>query len=166
MSPRITIKSVTCFLHCSDEYLFIHRTKRDSASDGGRLNGIGGKLEPGEDYLTAAIRETKEETGLTITPQQLQLKAIVNMTSGYPEDWVICFFAITVPTKEIPRGLENDEGQLIWLPKGKVLNSEYQLVDDINYCWDHISGDEKRTLFVGCSVSEKLEISSWQSRLL
>lgn len=166
MSARVTIKSVTCFLHCGDEYLFIHRTKRDNANDGGRLNGVGGKLEQGEDYLSAAIRETYEETGLTVTPEQIQLKAIVNMSSGYPEDWVICFFAITLPSKEIPLGLENDEGQLIWLPRENVLSSEYLLVDDINYCWDHISGDEKRTLFVGCTVSDKLEIQNWQSRLL
>jgi len=51
-----TIYSVTNFLHCGDDYLFIHRTKRQNKTDGNRLNGIGGKLEPGENFLQAAIR--------------------------------------------------------------------------------------------------------------
>lgn len=130
------------------------------------LNGIGGKLETGEDFLSAAIRETKEETGLTIEVNQVQLKAVVNMTGGYPEDWVMCFFTIEVPTLELPTGMENDEGQLLWLPKQEVLKTEYKLVDDINYCWEHLSSDEKRILFVGCTVSDQLEIKNWQSRLL
>jgi len=33
----------------------------------GKLNGIGGKVEMGEDCVAAMIREFKEETGLTIT---------------------------------------------------------------------------------------------------
>jgi len=32
----------------------------------GKLNGVGGKVEPGEDYLEAMRRECKEETGLDI----------------------------------------------------------------------------------------------------
>lgn len=32
----------------------------------GNLNGIGGKVEPGETYLEAMVRETEEETGLVI----------------------------------------------------------------------------------------------------
>ena len=64
---RKILYSVTNFLHHGDDYLFVHRNKKtDHQVDSGRLNGIGGKLEPEEDFLQAAIRETEEETGLEV----------------------------------------------------------------------------------------------------
>ena len=36
----------------------------------GLLNGIGGKVEPGEDFLPAMVREFKEETGLTVPAEK------------------------------------------------------------------------------------------------
>ncbi len=161
-----TIKSVTCFLHCGDQFLFIHRTKKGNVTDAGRLNGIGGKLEQGEDFLSAALREVTEETGFTIGHDQTQLKAIVNMTGGYPEDWVMCFFSMTVPTLTVPKGMENDEGQLIWLPKNEVLASPYRLVSDLHYCWEHLANDDTRVLYAGCTVDETQEIATWSSRLV
>lgn len=161
-----TVKSVTCFLHFGDEYLFIHRTKKGSASDAGKLNGIGGKVEVGEDFLSAALRETAEETGVVVQPEDCQLKAIVNMSGGYPEDWLMCFFSIKVHTRTLPTGMENDEGTLLWLPKHEVLTTTYELVDDLHYCWEHLTNNDPRILFVGCVVDNNETISQWQSRLL
>ena len=166
MAPTQTIKSVTCFLTCEDHYLFIHRTKKGNSTDAGRMNGIGGKVHPGEDFLSAAIRETAEETGFLVDPAHCQLKAIVNMSGGYPEDWVMCFFQITVPTLVIPNGMENDEGSLIWLPSNEVLNRKLPLVDDLNYCWEHLSNNDERVLYAGSVVGADLTISQWHSRLL
>lgn len=166
MKPRITIKSVTCFLHCGSEYLFIHRTKKGNASDAGRLNGIGGKLLSGEDFLSAAIRETEEETGFQVESASVRLKAIVHMSGGYPEDWVMCFFSIAVPSTTVPAGMENDEGALVWLDKSAVLHSSYELVDDLNYCWPHLSGNDTRVLYAGCVVDSDEKIAQWQSRLV
>ena len=161
-----TIQSVTCFLHCHDKYLFIHRTKKGNNTDVGRLNGIGGKLERGEDFLSAAIRETREETGLIVDTKAAQLKAIVSITGGYPEDWVMCFFSIAVASVELPKGMENDEGELIWLQQDTVLTAEYELVDDIRYCWPHLVNTDQRVLYAGCTVDATLAISQWRSRLL
>lgn len=136
---RKTIQSVTCFLHCGDDYLFIHRTKRFNKVDGGRLNGIGGKVKVGETFQGAAIREIEEETGLVIKPEDCVLKAIGRLEEGYSEDWVVCFFVIEVPDKKLPLGPENDEGQLVWLKRDKVHSAGYELVDDLNYVWDEIT---------------------------
>ena len=38
----------------------------------GKLVGAGGKLEPGEDPLAAAVREVAEELGVTVDPADLQ----------------------------------------------------------------------------------------------
>lgn len=135
---RKTIKSVTCFLHCGDEYLFIHRTKKGNDTDANRLNGIGGKVDPGENYLETALRETAEETGYVVREQDCELAGIVSLEGGYAEDWIMCFFTIAVPDKNIPLGDHNDEGELLWLHKDKVLDANYELVDDLHYLWGRI----------------------------
>jgi 8-oxo-dGTP pyrophosphatase MutT (NUDIX family) len=163
MSPdyrRLTQKTVTCFLHCGDQYLFVHRTKKPHAVDAGKLNGIGGKLEPNEDYLACAIRETAEETGYLVTEHDCHLVGVVNMTGGYENDWVMCFFSIAIPTLEIPIGPENDEGRLVWLHKDEVLTSQYQLVDDLHYCWTNITR-QSGTFFASAVVDDHEKISQW-----
>ncbi len=44
--------------------------KNRPAWQAGKLNGIGGKIEPGEESIDCMVRETREETGLTTKPNQ------------------------------------------------------------------------------------------------
>lgn len=133
--------SVTNFLVCGDYYLFLHRnlTKR---TDPNCLNGIGGRLESGEDYLTAAIRETEEETGYIVNEKNIKLSGVVKLQGGYPEDWVMSFFKIEVKDQNIPLGNETEDGKLVWIHKDEVLDSDYELVDDLNYCFKDIVNDQ------------------------
>lgn len=154
---RITKKSVTCFLKCGDEYLFVHRTKKGNDVDANRLNGIGGKLEKGENYLAAAVRETHEETGYRVSEDDCYFSGMVSLEGGYSEDWVMAFFVITVPTKIVPLGMSNDEGDLLWLHKDAVLNSGYELVDDLNYLWEKIT-TQSSVFFASSVVNEQEKI--------
>lgn len=138
--------SVTNFIHCGDEYLFIHRGDHKWI-DANKLNGVGGRVEPGENYLDAAIREIDEETGYKVNPENIQLSGVVKLEEGYKEDWVICFFKVEVPTKQIPLGNHTEDGELVWIHKDKVLDSEYELVDDLNYCFKDII-DGKQIFFI------------------
>ncbi|MCA9340697.1 MAG: hypothetical protein KDA17_07305, partial [Candidatus Saccharibacteria bacterium] len=54
-----------------------------------------------------------------------------------------------VPTLRVPNGMENDEGQLIWLHQDSVLKSGHELVDDINYLWHDIVHTDKLLFFSG-----------------
>lgn len=133
--------SVTNFLYHGNDFLFIKRSP-NKRIDPNRLNGIGGRLEPGEDYFSAAIRETKEETGFDIKPEDIKLAGVVKLEGGYQEDWVMCFFKIKVHTKEIPHDIVSEDGELLWIDKDEVLDSQYELVDDLNYCFkDIVKGD-------------------------
>jgi 8-oxo-dGTP diphosphatase len=47
----------------------------------GKYNGIGGKIEPGEDASEAIVREFKEETGVTIPDNKWHYLATMNQTN-------------------------------------------------------------------------------------
>jgi 8-oxo-dGTP diphosphatase len=57
-----TMRASLCFVQQDGEVLMI-RKKRGLGA--GKINGPGGRLEPGETALNAAIRETVEEVGVT-----------------------------------------------------------------------------------------------------
>jgi 8-oxo-dGTP pyrophosphatase MutT (NUDIX family) len=153
---RLVQTSVTNFIHCGDDYLFVKRNPNKKI-DPGRLNGIGGRLEPGEDYLHAAIRETEEETGYKVSPKDIRFSGVVKLEGGYEEDWVMGFFKIKVSSKKIPKRNKNEEGEFIWLNKDKVLDSGHKLVDDLYYSFkDVVEG--KNTFFITAKVNEKHKI--------
>lgn len=159
---RLVQTSVTNFLYCGDEYLFVKRAA-DKKVDAGRLNGIGGKLEPGEDYLSCAIRETLEETGYSVQPEDCRLAGVMKLEGGYAEDWVMCFFAICVPDKKIPVGLNTDEGEFMWIHKDKVLTNEIEAVDDLQYVWeDVLQGDKQFFMTAQLNNKEKIDRYSLQ----
>ncbi len=155
---RNTILSTTNFIHCGDKYLFIHRTKKGNSVDYGRLNGIGGKVKPGETFLACALRETVEETGYRVSEPDCQLRAVVNLSGGYQQDWIMCFFVIEVDSLVVPQGLENPEGSLLWLPADQVLTTEYELVDDLNYLWNDIV-NYSGTIFFAAQLDEREKIT-------
>jgi 8-oxo-dGTP diphosphatase len=53
-----------CFVMRDGQILLIHKKRGWGA---GKINGPGGRLEPGETALQAAVRETQEELGVTPT---------------------------------------------------------------------------------------------------
>jgi 8-oxo-dGTP diphosphatase len=73
------------FLFSTDRTRVVLIRKRRPAWQAGRLNGVGGKLEPGETPLQAMTREFFEEAGVTISSWQQILRL-----SGI--DWVGHFF--------------------------------------------------------------------------
>lgn len=148
--------SVNNFLYHGDDYLMLHR-KESARVDPGRLNTIGGRIEPGENFLDAVVRETEEETGYVIDPEGISLAGIVKLEGGYDEDWVMIFFKTLVESKEIPHGSKTNDGELLWIHKDKVLDSEYELVDDFYYCFkDVVAGDS--IFFLTAKLDKKQKV--------
>ena len=146
-----TKASVTNFLYCGDEYLFIKRNP-DSRVMPSQVNGIGGKLKNGESYVSAAIRETDEETGYQVNEKDIKFCGLIKFENREGDDWITCFFKIAVADKKIPTGNKNEEGELFWVNKNEVLSTE-NIADDINYIWEDVV-DEKNTFFLTVEVND------------
>jgi 8-oxo-dGTP diphosphatase len=83
-SINVNDKAVLCYIIINEQILLIHKKIGLGA---GKINAPGGRIEDGETEIQAAVRETKEETGLT--PCNLIKKAELHFlfTSGYTPLW-------------------------------------------------------------------------------
>ncbi len=92
--------------------LLVHRNGRPDDAHYGKFNGLGGKMEPGEDVAACMRREIREEAGLEC--EELRLRGTVNWPGFGPggEDWFGFIFLITRFSGTV-RG-ENEEGTLGW----------------------------------------------------
>jgi 8-oxo-dGTP pyrophosphatase MutT (NUDIX family) len=149
---KTTEASVTNFLYFGDEYLFMKR-KLNAKIMPSQLNGVGGKLLKGEDYISAAIRETKEETGYKVKKSQIKFCGLIKFENKTDRNWITCFFKIKVASKRIPLGTKTREGKLLWIYKNKALNSNYGIADDLNYIWEDIIS-EKNIFFLTAEVKD------------
>lgn len=155
---RYTQSSVNNFIHCGDQYLFMRRGLHKKI-DPGKLNTVGGHVEIGENFLDAVIRETKEETGLTIKPTQIKLTGVIKLEGGYEDDWVMCFFKTEVTSTKLSVDLQTEEGELLWIPKDKVLTGNYNPVDDLElYFEDIVKG--KSIIFATLQFTKELKVIS------
>ena len=60
------LQTTLCYLEKDGAYLMLHRVKKKNDVNHDKWVGVGGKFEPGEDALSCALREVREETGLTM----------------------------------------------------------------------------------------------------
>ena len=101
------------------QVLMIHRNRRPDDAHFGKYNGLGGKLDPGEDVVSGMRREIREEAGIECV--SLKLRGTISWP-GFGkggEDWFGFLFLI-----EAYRGvplLENAEGTLTWVAVEKML---------------------------------------------
>ena len=69
MSKKVfrAINSTLIYVERGDEYLMLHRTKKENDLNRDKWIGIGGKFEENESPEDCMLREAREETGLTLT---------------------------------------------------------------------------------------------------
>ena len=109
------VNSTLIYLERGDEYLMLHRTKKENDLNHDKWIGVGGKFEDGESPEDCALRETREETGLTLT--RWRYRGLVTFVSDcYETEYMHLFTADgwTGTPKEC------DEGELAWVEKEKV----------------------------------------------
>lgn len=101
-----------CYLERGDEYLMLHRIKKERDENRDKWIGVGGKFEAGESPEDCVLREVREETGLTLT--SYRYRGIVTFVSDvYPCEYMHLF------TADGWAGTQTEcaEGELEWISK-------------------------------------------------
>ena len=110
------IQSTLCYLEQGDEYLMLHRVKKKNDANHDKWLGVGGKFEEGESPEECILRETREETGLTLT--EYRYRGLVTFVSNeWPTEYMHLFTASAWEGEAIPC----DEGELAWIRKEDLL---------------------------------------------
>ena len=102
-----------------DEVLMIRRDARPDDDHFGKVNGLGGKLEPDEAVVESLRREIREEAGIEMT--SMSLRGTITWTNFGPkrEQWLGFVFLADAWTGSPPAG--NDEGSLVWVARSRLL---------------------------------------------
>ena len=99
--------------------LLIHRTGRPGDHHAGKFNGLGGKMDPGEDVVACMRREIREEAGIEC--DELLLRGTISWPgfgkSG--EDWFGFIFRIDRWHGELKS--RNNEGTLDWVDADQIM---------------------------------------------
>jgi len=109
------LNTTLCYIEKGDQYLMLHRTKKEQDINHDKWIGIGGKFEKGESPEDCLLREAREETGLTLT--SWRYRGIVTFVSGDDTEYMHLFTAdrFTGSLKTC------EEGDLEWIDKKKLL---------------------------------------------
>ncbi|MEL6184870.1 MAG: 8-oxo-dGTP diphosphatase [Myxococcota bacterium] len=104
-----------------DAVLMVRRDARPDDSHFGKVNGLGGKLEPNEGVVAGLRREIREETTLELT--DITLRGTITWSNFGPkrETWLGFIFRCDGWTGRAPAS--NDEGTLEWVPRERLLRA-------------------------------------------
>ena len=97
-------------------YLMLHRVRKDNDENRDKWVGIGGKFEPGESPEDCALREVREETGLTM--RSWSYRGIVTFVS---DEWGTEYMHLFHSTDFSGELRDCDEGELEWVDKERLL---------------------------------------------
>ena len=104
-----------CYIERGEQYLMLHRVKKEHDLNHDKWVGIGGKFERDETPDECLLREAQEETGLTLT--DWRCRGVVTFLSDEWEGEYMYLFTATGFTGTLR---ECDEGDLEWVDKAAV----------------------------------------------
>ena len=131
-------RATLCFLIRDGKILLI-RKKRGLGA--GKINGPGGRIEPGEEPHECAVRETSEEVGLTPLDVQNRGELHFQFADGYSLHCTV--FVANEYTGEL---VETDEALPIWTSLESIPYEE-MWADDIHWLPGVVSGGTFRGYF-------------------
>lgn len=106
-----------CHIEKNGRYLMLHRIKKENDLNRDKWVGIGGKFEDKESPEEANLRETLEETGLTL--KNAEYRGIVTFVS---DKWETEYMHIFYADKFEGTVKECNEGELCWVNKKDIFS--------------------------------------------
>lgn len=120
------LNTTLCYIQKNEKYLMLHRIKKQNDINKDKWIGIGGKFEEGESPEECALREVKEETGLTL--KSYEYRGIVTFVSDNNfTEFMHIFWSDDFEGNLI----DCDEGKLEWIEKSKLNDFEHWKGDEI-----------------------------------
>lgn len=110
------INTTLCYIKKDNQYLMLHRTKKENDINEGKWIGVGGKFEENETPEECVLREVQEETGLTLT--EYRLRGVITFISN---EWITEYMYLFDASGFEGELQECDEGDLHWIPQEELL---------------------------------------------
>lgn len=107
--------STLCYIEKENQYLMLHRVKKEKDVNKDKWIGVGGHFEAGESPEECLLREVKEETGYDLT--SYRYRGMVTFVFAHIETEYMSLFTAD--------GFEGEqiicnEGNLEWIDKDKI----------------------------------------------
>lgn len=106
------LNTTLCYITRGDQVLMLHRVKKENDLNHDKWIGVGGKFLEGESPDDCLLRETWEETGLTLT--RWQCRGVVTFLSDRWEGEYMYLFTADGFTGEM---IQCNEGDLQWVER-------------------------------------------------
>src|SRR4030042_4610660 len=114
-----TVLSVNVLIWCDGKILLLKRSNTKKV-DPGVYSGVGGKVEPGENFYSAILREIKEETGIEKLESLKPFSVTQHPFPPQKAEWVNLYFIGKI--KEQVKVESNEDGEYFWVDPKKVKN--------------------------------------------
>lgn len=112
------IPTVECLIVYNDEVLLQKRSPTSKKFPNYWI-GPGGHVDSNEDFLSAAIRETYEESGVKVKENEIKLRSVaIGRHEDRQEVYMALFFLVKLNKK--PKIFSSNEGSNQWIPLNKV----------------------------------------------
>ena len=111
-----TSLTTLCYIEKDNQYLMLHRVKKEKDVNKDKWIGVGGHFEPEETPEECLLREVKEETGLTLTSWKFCGIVTFSATQWDTVEYM-CLYKADGFTGELT---DCNEGNLVWVDKNKV----------------------------------------------
>ncbi len=141
------LNSTLCYIEKDNNYLMLHRNKKENDMNEGKWIGVGGKIEDKETPEECIIREVFEETGLTL--EKVFYRGLVTfINTKYETEYIFVYTA----TQFSGTLKECNEGTLAWIRKDEIF--DLNLWDGDKYFLEKLLDDEKKPFSIKLSYKE------------
>lgn len=142
--------------------VLMHRRADTKKTFPGFWIGPGGHIDKSEDALAAAIREVREETGVTIDDWNVSLKAVAfhnHIDRG--ELYILFIYRAVIPSGQQVQ-LPNSEGESRWIPIRELATLQ-NVFPASKYYFDHVLNDQPGILYTNLTL-ENAQITKVSSQ--